>query len=140
MATFSGEWDLMPINIPEPICFPYQALTFVREFILGNNENGTVLPNGNIVGQDAPQFVNDILPAEHDPIFTGSGVTAGSTVWPSATIAQWDSFIASAVATDPASSSSSSSSSNQNGAERNIVSYFCAALFSAFVSAMVMLV
>jgi carboxypeptidase D len=41
--------------------------------------------------------VNDILPGETNPIFTGSGTTQGFTLWPSATIAAWDSFIATAT-------------------------------------------
>ena len=41
---------------------------------------------------------NHVLPAETNPIFTGSGTTVGSTIWPSATIAAWDSFIATATA------------------------------------------
>ncbi|KAF8524846.1 alpha/beta-hydrolase [Hysterangium stoloniferum] len=78
---------------------PARALTFVREFILGNNPNGTVLSDGTVVGGESSPLVNDVLPGEHNPIFTGSGTTLGSTVWPSATIAAWDSFIATATAT-----------------------------------------
>ncbi|KAF8524852.1 alpha/beta-hydrolase [Hysterangium stoloniferum] len=85
---------------------PARALTFVREFVLGNNPNGTVLSDGTVVGGEGSPLVNDILPAEHDPIFTGSGTTLGSTLWPSATIAAWDSFIATATATTIATGSS----------------------------------
>lgn len=72
-----------------------QALTFIREFVLGSNPNGTIV-NNSTVGVSHP-LVNDVLPGEHNPIFTGSGTTLGSTLWPSATVAAWDSFIATAT-------------------------------------------
>ncbi|KAF8524855.1 alpha/beta-hydrolase [Hysterangium stoloniferum] len=81
---------------------PARALTFVREFILGNNPNGTVLSDGTVVGGEGNPLVNDVLPGEHNPIFTGSGTTLGSTIWPSATIAAWDSFIATATSSSTA--------------------------------------
>ncbi|KIJ47138.1 hypothetical protein M422DRAFT_249449, partial [Sphaerobolus stellatus SS14] len=78
---------------------PSRALKFVREFILGDNPLGTVLSNGSVVGGDTGSpVVNHILPAEHNPIFTGSGTTQGSTVWPSATIAAWDRFLSTVTA------------------------------------------
>jgi carboxypeptidase D len=74
-----------------------QALTFVREFILGSNTNGTVV-NNSTVGVSHP-LADDILPGQTNPIFTGSGTTLGSTIWPSATVAAWNSFMATATAT-----------------------------------------
>lgn len=56
-------------------------------------------------------MVNGILPGEHNPIFTGSGTTLGSTVWPSATIAAWDSFIATATSIAPGGGSGKNSAS-----------------------------
>lgn len=38
------------------------------------------------------------MPGENNPIFTGSGTTMGSTMWPSATIAAWDQFMTTATA------------------------------------------
>lgn len=61
-------------------------------------------------------------------------MTAGSTIWPSATIAEWDKFIASAAATDPVKQALATSSG-----ERHLVSYFYLALVSALASAMIML-
>ncbi|KIJ47957.1 hypothetical protein M422DRAFT_28501 [Sphaerobolus stellatus SS14] len=99
---------------------PERALTFVREFILGSNKNGTVNSDGSIVGGNSTTFVNNVLPGFTNPIFTGSGTTAGSTFWPSATIAAWESFIATAAPTIPASQQTGSgtptiSASQQTG-------------------------
>ncbi|KAF8521294.1 alpha/beta-hydrolase [Gautieria morchelliformis] len=83
---------------------PARALTFVREFILGSNTNGSVV-NNSTVGVSHP-LAGGILPGETNPIFTGSGTTLGSTLWPSATVAAWDSFIANATATAPSAARS----------------------------------
>ncbi|KIJ31431.1 hypothetical protein M422DRAFT_53358 [Sphaerobolus stellatus SS14] len=107
---------------------PSRALTFVREFILGNNPNGTVLSNGTTVaGITGSPLVNDILPGEHNPVFTGSGTTLGSTLWPTATIAAWDSFLATATAP------SKSTGGSKNSAPRN--SFPVAALMLSVIPA-----
>jgi hypothetical protein len=82
--------------------FIWQALVFVREFVLGSNRNGSVVSNGTIGVTHS--LVDDILPGETNAIFTGSGTTLGSTIWPSATIAAWDSFISTATVTAAPSS------------------------------------
>ncbi|KAF8576822.1 alpha/beta-hydrolase [Ramaria rubella] len=96
---------------------PARALTFVREFILGTNPNGTVVDNSTVIGGESHPLVNDILPGETNPIFTGSGTTLGSTIWPSATIAAWDSFIATATAP-------TNSTSNQSGKKNGAMAQF----------------
>ncbi|GJJ10286.1 hypothetical protein Clacol_004512 [Clathrus columnatus] len=65
---------------------PDHFQTAIREFVLGNNLNGSMDTSGSFN-----------IPAENDPIFTGSETTMGSTIWPSATIASWDSAIASFI-------------------------------------------
>ncbi|KIJ35084.1 hypothetical protein M422DRAFT_233049 [Sphaerobolus stellatus SS14] len=103
---------------------PSRALTFVREFVLGSNPTGSLLPNGTLVASNSSSaagfkspLVGHILPAKNDPIFTGSGTTQGSTIWPSATIAAWDGFIATATAT--VTSPANGQGGNRNGAVRN---------------------
>ncbi|KIJ47956.1 hypothetical protein M422DRAFT_66373 [Sphaerobolus stellatus SS14] len=70
---------------------PARALTF------GCNKNGTVLSDGLVIGGESVPLQNNILPAEHNPIFTGPDAAMGSIVWPSVTIASWDMFTATAL-------------------------------------------
>jgi len=79
------------------------AFYFLKEFVLGNNPLGSVITNGHggvhVVGGENSSLSGDFLPGEHNPIFYGSGTTQFSTTWPSATIAAWDSFMATATLT-----------------------------------------
>ncbi|GJJ10947.1 hypothetical protein Clacol_005176 [Clathrus columnatus] len=77
---------------------PSRYHTFVKEFILGNNRNGTIGADGQLIGDKHKLFNGYNLPGDRNPIFTGSGATQGSTVWPSATIDAWESFIRTASA------------------------------------------
>lgn len=79
-----------------------QALTLLKEFILGNNPLGTVVGHGRVVGGTDPRLAADILPAVHDPIFFGSGATQGTHFFPSATVAAWNRFTATADASPTA--------------------------------------
>ncbi|KAI0822442.1 alpha/beta-hydrolase [Trametes gibbosa] len=83
---------------------PIQALVFLREFVLGSNKNGTVAGT-SVVGGENATLAGDYLSGGGE-IFYGSGTTAGTSVVPSATIASWDSFLASATATSIAPVSS----------------------------------
>ncbi|KAF8516785.1 Alpha/Beta hydrolase protein [Gautieria morchelliformis] len=75
---------------------PDASLTFFKEFILGCNPLGTVLPDGTTIGGTNATLAQSILPAYRDPIFFGSGTIAGSTVAPAATVAAWEAFVATA--------------------------------------------
>ncbi|OJT14353.1 Pheromone-processing carboxypeptidase kex1 [Trametes pubescens] len=78
---------------------PAQALVFLREFMLGDNLNGTV--SGTIVvGGENATLANDFLP-DGNEIFFGSAATQGTSTIPAATQAAWSSFIATATATHP---------------------------------------
>jgi hypothetical protein len=59
---------------------------------VGNNQTGLVTSK-YVVGGEDPRYIADILPAGPD-IYTGSYVTEGTTQFPSATINQWNSFLA----------------------------------------------
>ncbi|KIJ55865.1 hypothetical protein M422DRAFT_240490 [Sphaerobolus stellatus SS14] len=76
---------------------PARTLTFLRKFIMGCSKSGTVLSDGLVIGGESAPLQNNILPAERNPIFTGSGAIMGSIVWSSATIASWDMFTATAL-------------------------------------------
>ncbi|KAI0672407.1 alpha/beta-hydrolase [Trametes maxima] len=78
---------------------PRQALVFLREFVLGSNKNGTV-EGPDVVGGENATLAGDYLPGENE-IFYGSATTAGTSTVPSATIAEWNSFLATATAISP---------------------------------------
>ena len=80
---------------------PRQALVFLREFVLGHNPNGTVREDGEVVGGEDPGLAREHL-AGGGKVFYGSAKTEGTWMWPSATVAAWDKFIATAGATDAA--------------------------------------
>ena len=75
---------------------PAQALVFLREFVLGNNPNGTVLSDGNVVGGENATLAKDYMEGGNE-IFFGSAATQGTYTVPSATVAAWDQFIATAT-------------------------------------------
>ncbi|CAL1714177.1 unnamed protein product [Somion occarium] len=85
-----------------PLYQPAQALTFLREFVLGDNPNGTVITASgttNVVGGETPTlFANNILRGQ-DGIYVGSIVTQSTFTYPSATIAAWDRFTSTAFPT-----------------------------------------
>ena len=97
---------------------PAQALVFLREFVLGDNPNGTVLDDGTVVGGENATLAKDYLPGGNE-IFYGSAKTEGTSTIPSATIAAWDQFIATATldagVTSSSVSSVTSSSSSPTG-------------------------
>ncbi|KAI9066342.1 alpha/beta-hydrolase [Trametes sanguinea] len=78
---------------------PAQALVFLREFVLGDNLNGTVSGTVVVGGEDST-LANDFLPGGN-VIFYGSSATQGTSTIPAATQAAWSSFIATATATHP---------------------------------------
>ncbi|RDX42857.1 alpha/beta-hydrolase [Lentinus brumalis] len=91
---------------------PAQALVFLREFVLGSNRNGTVVNSitGEVVGGENKTLAGDFMPGG-DEIFYGSAKTEGTSTVPSATIAAWESFIATATLNVTVVSSSAASSS-----------------------------
>lgn len=81
-----------------------EAFFFLSEFVLGNNTLGTVVEKHgkvHVIGGENSSLAGNFLPGEHNPIFYGSGTTQFSTVWPSATIAAWNGFLATATETPP---------------------------------------
>ncbi|OSD00457.1 alpha/beta-hydrolase [Trametes coccinea BRFM310] len=84
---------------------PAQALVFLREFVLGSNPNGTV-DGTSVVGGENATLAGDYLPGGNE-IFYGSAATQGTSTVPSATIAAWDSFLATATVTGAANATTS---------------------------------
>ncbi|KAK7685712.1 hypothetical protein QCA50_011056 [Cerrena zonata] len=82
-----------------PLYSPENAFIFLREFVLGNNPNGTVITASGtttIVGGETPTLLNnDVLPGQ-EGIYVGSVVTTSTFTYPSATIAAWSHFTATA--------------------------------------------
>ncbi|KAJ7186601.1 alpha/beta-hydrolase [Mycena filopes] len=94
-ALFKGAGHLVPNSVPEA------AFVFVREFVLGSNQTGLVnSTTGSVVGGEDPTLAADVMPGGL-AIFYGDGdsaTTSLSTIAPSATIAAWNKFIATATA------------------------------------------
>ncbi|KAF8144926.1 alpha/beta-hydrolase [Mycena galopus ATCC 62051] len=94
-ALFKGAGHLVPNSVPEA------AFVFVREFVLGSNQTGLVnATSGSVVGGETAPLAADVMPGGL-AIFYGDGndaTTSVSTVAPSATLASWSKFIASATA------------------------------------------
>ncbi|OSD04770.1 alpha/beta-hydrolase [Trametes coccinea BRFM310] len=80
---------------------PPKAFTLLREFILGNNQTGLVSQVGGQVdvlgGEDAALAV-DAIPGTSG-IYVGSVTTQSTVEYPAATVAAWESYIATATAT-----------------------------------------
>ncbi len=88
-----------------------QAMIFLREFVLGNNKTGFFDNTTNTVqgGEETTLFVNNILPGQTS-IFVGNRQTESAFVYPSATIAAWESFTQTAIPPGPTSGSGSGGS------------------------------
>lgn len=66
---------------------------FVREFVFGANTTGLVTNGTAVVGGEDAALAGPVLPGQ-SAVFVGSGTTQSSVVYPSATIAAWESFFA----------------------------------------------
>jgi carboxypeptidase D len=87
---------------------------FVREFVLGSNKTGLVNSSSNsVVGGEDPALAADVMPGGL-VIYYGDGdsaTTSLSTVAPSATLAAWSQFIATATVPGTASGTGTSTAS-----------------------------
>lgn len=87
---------------------PAHAHTFLREFVLGDNQTGLVTTRdgrATVVGGAVSSLAVGVLPGQSG-IFIGSGATQSTYTFPSATIAAWDSYIVTATATEAVGSAS----------------------------------
>ncbi|KAI0738607.1 alpha/beta-hydrolase [Daedaleopsis nitida] len=89
-----------------PYASPSRAYVLFREFILGNNQTGivTTSPNGTVtvVGGEDPALAADALTGQPG-IYLGKGAedsitTTGVYLYPSETVAAWESYLATATA------------------------------------------
>ena len=106
---FEGAGHLVPEWKPAAAClFHYvshpkfnifQALVFLREFVLGSNKTGLVLNPTTVVGGENSTLAEDVLPGG-TLFYYGSATTAGTSTVPAATVAAWQSYIATATATN----------------------------------------
>ncbi|KAL4265511.1 Carboxypeptidase [Pleurotus pulmonarius] len=83
---FDGAGHMVPVKKPQA------AFTFAREFIFGNNQTGLV-ESSSVVGGEDPALTAGVLPGQKE-IYVGKVTTSSTFVFPSATIAAWDSFMA----------------------------------------------
>ncbi|KAH9893408.1 alpha/beta-hydrolase [Cubamyces lactineus] len=80
---------------------PTRAYTLLREFIFGNNQTGLVTEVGgtvDVVGGEDSALAVDAIPGTSG-IYVGSITTQSTAEYSAATIAAWESFIATATAT-----------------------------------------
>ena len=78
---------------------PAHALTFLREFVLGDNQTGLVTTSdgrATVVGGAVSSLAVGVLPGQSG-IFIGSGATQSTYTFPAATIAAWESYIVTAT-------------------------------------------
>lgn len=101
----------------------------LREFILGHNQTGLVANSSgkiSVVGGENATLAQPILSGQAG-IYVGSGTTQSTYTYPSATIAAWDSFIATSAPTAPGAgsgtSNGTSSSTVANQGQHNGASY-----------------
>jgi carboxypeptidase D len=76
--------------------FPlFQAYTFLREFVLGNNKTGLVtkILNQVVVLGGELASLTGVIPGP-DPIYYGNGATQSTYVFPQATRTAWNAFLA----------------------------------------------
>lgn len=81
---------------------PVSALTFIREFVFGNNQTGLVIDtssaNVTVVGGEVSTLAGEIMTGQAG-IYYGSATTASTYFFPSATVEAWDAYVATAIAT-----------------------------------------
>ncbi|KAJ7479829.1 alpha/beta-hydrolase [Mycena latifolia] len=124
-ALFKGAGHLVPNSVPEA------AFVFIREFVLGSNTTGLVDSNtGTVVGGEDPALAMDVMPGG-TVIHYGdgsAGKTTASTVVPSATVASWEQFIATATATAPGSGSTTTKPNGGVRLASSLISVYGAAV------------
>ncbi|KAI9065612.1 alpha/beta-hydrolase [Trametes sanguinea] len=83
-----------------PYTSPLRACILLREFILGNNQTGLVTSTSGtvfVVGGESSSLAVDAIPGQLG-IYEGSFSTTSTFTYPSATIAAWSRYIATATA------------------------------------------
>ncbi|KAI0344358.1 alpha/beta-hydrolase [Trametopsis cervina] len=98
----NGAGHLVPQQQPD------RGLVLLREFILGSNTTGLVRTARDgtvtVVGGENATLAAPALPGQSE-VYVGKGATQSTYVYPAATIAAWESFIATATATVTATGS-----------------------------------
>jgi len=112
-ALFQNAGHFVPQSVPAA------AFAFLRDIVLGSNTTGLVDTNaGTVSGGEDPNLKPDVFPG-NTVIYYGngdSGKTSLSTVVPSATLASWNAFLATATAIGPGSPESTVSSTGKPSA------------------------
>ncbi|KAK7025021.1 carboxypeptidase [Favolaschia claudopus] len=104
-----------------PAKTPAAALTFVREFVFGNNPTGSVVktPSGQamVVGGENAALVGDVVPGANGIVYN-VGTATSTFVYPAETIAAWNTFIRGSTAAKNAPKPNDSTDTNTNDAFR----------------------
>ncbi|KAH9945200.1 alpha/beta-hydrolase [Epithele typhae] len=114
-----------------PMWRPAQALVFLREFVLGENRNGTLEADGRVVGGEDAALAGAVLPGG-DAIFFGSSATQGTSTVPAATRSAWAAFVSTATAATTPTGATSGALQGRF-ADTGLVSVLIALLVSAVV-------
>lgn len=97
----------MPSTVPQAVCpvdlsrapvnfsnlHRLQAFVFFREFILGSNTTGLLIPPNGVIGGSNTTFANAANIPAADELYLGAGATQTSYVFPEATRQAWRKFI-----------------------------------------------
>ncbi|KAI0688707.1 alpha/beta-hydrolase [Cytidiella melzeri] len=94
---------------------PAASFTFLREFVLGSNQTGTVNADNSTVGGENPTLQQSAIPGQA-AIAYGSSTTKGSTVWPTATVAAFESYVSQVQITGTSAVAPSPTAKNGGGA------------------------
>ncbi|KIM53415.1 hypothetical protein SCLCIDRAFT_31895 [Scleroderma citrinum Foug A] len=107
---------------------PVSTFTFIREFVFGNNQTGLVVnaESGGVtvIGGEDPSLGGEVMTGQAG-IYYGSATTVSTYFFPSATVAAWDAYVASAT-------SQSSSGSSMSVRRPYFLLYFLSVSFYLF--------
>lgn len=95
---------------------PNAMYTFLKEFVVGTNQTGTLDPVGSsVIGGEHTEYMKGILTGS--AVYTGVGTTQGTYTWPESVWNAWNSYIATRTAADiPVVTGTGITSSTSRGA------------------------
>jgi len=111
-----------------------KAWTFLREFILGNNETGLVKnADTPAVGGEDPQYAVNTL-AEGPEVYRGSYTTTSTYHFPTATVARWDRYVQQGLTSNTSGSLAQSGRASGKTAGSAILNVFVSVVMSSLVA------
>ena len=113
----------------------------LRDFILGQSQLGLVVTSSNgtvsVIGGEDPKLAGDALVGQAG-MYVGDGfgdniTTTGTYYWPTASVAAWESFIATATVIPGRANAQTDAPDSENAARAVAVSVSVAVAGAAFV-------